>query len=103
VREIETAGEIHGESGMDGPVLPEPTLRLDPRPAAQFIVETIMAAEPGSITLVPTSKRHAPAASGREWFAPSSPPSCPTRSDCAWRCGQRALPDHSLGFGSGWV
>ena len=54
VREIETAGEIHGESGMDGPVLPEPTLRLDPRPAAQFIVDTIMAAEPGSITLVPT-------------------------------------------------
>ena len=54
VREIETAGEIHGESGMDGPVLPEPTLQLDPRPAAQFIVDTIMAAEPGSITLVPT-------------------------------------------------
>ncbi len=54
VREIETAGEIHGESGLDGPVLPEPTIQLDPRPAAQFIVDTIMAAEPGSITLVPT-------------------------------------------------
>lgn len=54
VREIETAGEIHGESGLDGPVLPEPTIRLDPRPAAQFIVDTIMAAAPGEITLVPT-------------------------------------------------
>jgi purine nucleosidase len=54
VREIETAGEIHGESGLDGPVLPEPTIALDPRPAAQFIVDTIMAAEPGEITLVPT-------------------------------------------------
>ena len=54
VREIETAGEIHGDSGLDGPVLPEPTIRLDPRPAAQFIVDTIMAAEPGEITLVPT-------------------------------------------------
>lgn len=54
LREIETAGEIHGESGLDGPVLPEPTIALDPRPAAQFIVDTIMAAEPGSITLVPT-------------------------------------------------
>src|SRR4051794_6119918 len=54
VREIETAAEIHGESGLDGPVLPEPTIQLDPRPAAQFIVDTIMAAQPGSITLVPT-------------------------------------------------
>jgi purine nucleosidase len=54
VREIETAGEIHGESGLDGPVLPEPTITLDPRPAAQFIVDTIMASEPGEITLVPT-------------------------------------------------
>jgi purine nucleosidase len=54
VRPIETAGEIHGESGLDGPVLPEPTLELDPRPAAQFIVDTIMAAESGEITLVPT-------------------------------------------------
>jgi len=54
VRGIETAGEIHGESGLDGPVLPEPTIQLDPRPAAQFIVDTIMAAEPGEITLVPT-------------------------------------------------
>ena len=31
-----------------------PDIELDPRPAAQFIVETIMAAEPGTITLVPT-------------------------------------------------
>ncbi len=54
VREIETAGAIHGESGLDGPVLPEPAIRLDPRPAAQFIVDTVMAAAPGEITLVPT-------------------------------------------------
>lgn len=54
VREIETAGDIHGDSGLDGPVLPEPTIELDPRPAAQFIVDTIMAAEPGDVTLVPT-------------------------------------------------
>jgi purine nucleosidase len=54
VRAVEVAGDIHGESGLDGPVLPEPDIELDPRPAAQFIVETIMAAEPGTITLVPT-------------------------------------------------
>ena len=54
VRQIETAASIHGESGLDGPALPEPTLELDPRPAAQFIVDTIMASEPGEITIVPT-------------------------------------------------
>ncbi|MFC5503450.1 nucleoside hydrolase [Lysinimonas soli] len=54
VRPIETAGAIHGESGLDGPVLPEPTIALDARPAAQFIVDTVMASEPGEITLVPT-------------------------------------------------
>ncbi|MEP6842095.1 MAG: nucleoside hydrolase, partial [Pseudolysinimonas sp.] len=42
VREIETAASIHGDSGLDGPVLPKPTIHLDPRPAAQFIVDTIM-------------------------------------------------------------
>jgi purine nucleosidase len=54
VRQVETAESIHGASGLDGPVLPEPTLELDPRPAAQFIVDTIMASEPGEITIVPT-------------------------------------------------
>lgn len=54
VREITIAADIHGDSGLDGAVLPEPNIELDPRPAAQFIVDTIMAAEPGEITLVPT-------------------------------------------------
>lgn len=54
VRQVETAESIHGASGLDGPVLPEPEIELDPRPAAQFLVETIMAAEPGEITLVAT-------------------------------------------------
>jgi purine nucleosidase len=54
VREVETAASIHGESGMDGPALPEPTLELDPRHAVDLIIDTIMAHEPGEITLVPT-------------------------------------------------
>ncbi len=54
VRPLQTAESIHGASGLDGPVLPEPAIELDPRPAAQFIVDTIMAAEPGEITIVPT-------------------------------------------------
>ena len=54
VREVEVAESIHGESGLDGPVLPEPTIQLDPRHAVDFIIDTVMAAEPGEITLVPT-------------------------------------------------
>jgi purine nucleosidase len=54
VREVEVAETIHGESGLDGPVLPEPTTSLDPRHAVDFIIDTIMASEIGEITLVPT-------------------------------------------------
>lgn len=54
VREVEVAESIHGESGLDGPKLPEPVIELDPRHAVDFIIDTVMAAEPGEITLVPT-------------------------------------------------
>ena len=54
VRTIENAPDIHGESGMDGPAQPEPAIELDPRHAVDLIIETIMAHEPGTITLVPT-------------------------------------------------
>ncbi|WP_375163420.1 uridine-preferring nucleoside hydrolase UriH [Herbiconiux oxytropis] len=54
VRPVEVAPDIHGESGMDGPVLPEPTLELDSRHAVDLIIETVMAHESGTVTLVPT-------------------------------------------------
>ncbi|MGD8168253.1 nucleoside hydrolase [Herbiconiux sp. P16] len=54
VRAIEVAPDIHGESGLDGPALPEPTMQLDPRHAVDLIIDTIMAHEPGTVTLVPT-------------------------------------------------
>ncbi len=54
VREVEVADSIHGESGLDGPALPEPRVELDPRHAVDFIIDTVMASEPGEITLVPT-------------------------------------------------
>jgi purine nucleosidase len=54
VRPAETAAEIHGVSGMDGPVLPPATTVLDSRHAVDLIIDTVMAAEPGEITLVPT-------------------------------------------------
>ncbi|MBH0131046.1 nucleoside hydrolase [Salinibacterium sp. NK8237] len=54
VRQIEVAESIHGESGLDGPVLPDPTIELDARHAVDFIIDTVMAHEPGTVTLVPT-------------------------------------------------
>ena len=54
VRDVETAPDIHGESGLDGPVLPDPTITLDARHAVDLIIDTVMAHEPGTITLVPT-------------------------------------------------
>lgn len=55
VRSIETAPDIHGETGLDGPALPEPTLELDQRHAVDLIIDTVMSHEPGEITIVPTA------------------------------------------------
>ncbi len=53
VRPARTATSIHGETGLDGPVLPAPQVPLDPRPAVDLIIETVLAHDPGVITLVP--------------------------------------------------
>jgi len=55
VRSIETAPDIHGESGMEGPDLPQPRIELDERHAVDLIIETVMSHEPGTVTLVPTA------------------------------------------------
>ncbi|MER5884096.1 nucleoside hydrolase [Streptomyces sp. NPDC001941] len=55
VREVETAPEIHGESGIDGPVMPEPVQEVDPRHAVDLIIDTVMAHAPGEVTIVPTA------------------------------------------------
>lgn len=47
------ADDIHGDTGLDGPYLPLPAFELDPRHAAQFIVDTVMAHPPGTVSLVP--------------------------------------------------
>lgn len=54
VREAEVAESIHGDSGLDGPVLPEPAFAAEDRHAVDLIIDTIMSHEPGTITLVPT-------------------------------------------------
>lgn len=54
LRPVKVAAAIHGESGLDGVDLPEPSVTLDSRHAVDLINETVMAHEPGEITLVPT-------------------------------------------------
>src|SRR5690606_2842621 len=53
VRPLVTAENVHGKTGLDGPVLPEPAMPLQDRHAVDFIVETLMAEEAGSVTLCP--------------------------------------------------
>lgn len=55
VREPFVAAHIHGETGLDGPTLPEPTVPLDDRHAVDLIIELVMSHEPGAVTLVPTA------------------------------------------------
>ena len=47
------AVEIHGDTGLDGPVLPPASFELDKRHAVDFIIDTVMANEPKTVTLVP--------------------------------------------------
>ncbi|OTQ29106.1 nucleoside hydrolase [Gilliamella apicola] len=54
IRNVEIAPDIHGDSGLDGPVLPEPTIQLDKRHAIDLIIDTIMSHPPKTVTLVPT-------------------------------------------------
>lgn len=53
VRQLVTAEHVHGKTGLDGPDLPEPTMKLQAQHAVDFIVETLMREEPGTITLCP--------------------------------------------------
>jgi len=51
IRPLVTAEYVHGKTGLDGPDLPEPTMPLQKQHAVDFLVETLMAHEPGTITL----------------------------------------------------
>jgi len=54
-RDLVTAEEVFGASGLEGASLPEPRLPLDPRHAADFIIETVMARPEATVTLVPVA------------------------------------------------
>ena len=51
VRTLVTAENVHGQTGLNGPDLPEPTMPLEAKNAVDFIVETLMAHAPGEVTL----------------------------------------------------
>ena len=53
VREKVIAGDIHGESGLDGPVFPPLTKRSEALHAVDFMIRTLMASD-GDITVVTT-------------------------------------------------
>lgn len=54
IKEKQIAEEIHGETGLDGPELPEnPTKKVIGQHAVDLIIEKVMASD-GDITLVPT-------------------------------------------------
>jgi len=52
-RTLETAEWIHGENGLGGPVLPEPTVPLDPRGATELMADTLLAS-PEPVAIVAT-------------------------------------------------
>ncbi|WP_417724938.1 nucleoside hydrolase [Salipiger sp.] len=52
-RPLVTAEHVHGKTGLDGPVLPEPTMPLQDRHAVDFLIDTLRSEPEGSVTLCP--------------------------------------------------
>lgn len=50
-RALVTAEHVHGQTGLDGPDLPEPQKNLEPGHGVDFIIETLLAEPEGTITL----------------------------------------------------
>lgn len=47
-----TAENVHGQSGLDGPYLPEPGMQVQPGHAVDFIAQAVRARPAGTVTLV---------------------------------------------------
>lgn len=52
-RDLVTAEHVHGKSGLDGPVLPDPTMALQAQHAVDFIIDTLRDQPPHSVILCP--------------------------------------------------
>lgn len=48
-----TAEHVHGKTGLDGPVMPDPVMALQDMHAVDFIIETLRAEPSGTVTLCP--------------------------------------------------
>ena len=51
LRPLVTAEHVHGRTGLDGPVLADPKMPLQKQHAVDFIIETLMIREAGTVTL----------------------------------------------------
>ena len=52
-RKLVTAEHVHGKTGLDGPVLTDPVMPLQPGHAVDFIIDTLRAEASGTVTLCP--------------------------------------------------
>ncbi|MCL4675281.1 MAG: nucleoside hydrolase [Pararhodobacter sp.] len=52
-RDLVTAEYVHGKTGLDGIILPEPVMPLQDRHAVEFLIDTLRREAAGSVTLVP--------------------------------------------------
>jgi purine nucleosidase len=50
-RQLVTAEHVHGETGLDGPTLPEPKIKLQAQHGVDFLIDKLRAAPAGEITL----------------------------------------------------
>jgi len=51
LRNLVTAEHVHGKTGLDGPTLPDPKMPLQKQFAPDFIIDTLMAREAGTVTI----------------------------------------------------
>lgn len=52
-RKLVTAEHVHGKTGLDGPDLPDPVIPLQDAHGVDFIIDTLRAQAPGTVTLCP--------------------------------------------------
>lgn len=53
LRDLVTAEQVHGQTGLDGPDWPDPIIEIQPEHAVDFIVDSLLSAADGEITLCP--------------------------------------------------
>ncbi|WP_407496601.1 nucleoside hydrolase [Pseudooceanicola sp. MF1-13] len=52
-KELVTAEHVHGQTGLNGPKLPDPTMPLQDQQGVDFIIDTLRAEPAGTVTLCP--------------------------------------------------